>query len=98
MNEWQEYQQQHAGDPVSVPEYMTAEAQEREQQEQTEAQNAERVTELKAGILEQIRQGNSPQGPLYAALECIGILTHDRGWKQGSWHTMTRSNAASKAT
>ena len=42
----------------------------------------EQVARLKASIAQQLQEGNAPQFILYAALQAIGILTHDAEWAQ----------------
>ena len=50
--------------------------------EQLEEQQA--VEDLKAGILQQLEAGNTPELILYSAIKAIGILTNDEAWaKQG---------------
>lgn len=52
----------------------TARSYEERQQERAD------VNRLKDSILNQLEQGNAPQYILYAAIEAIGILTHDEQW------------------
>ena len=44
------------------------------------AQDRETVEQIKAGISQQLAQGNAPQYILYSALRAIGILTQDPAW------------------
>lgn len=51
---------------------------------QEAVQNRETVAQIKAGITQQLAQGNEPQYILYSALQAIGILTNDREWMKAS--------------
>lgn len=46
------------------------------------AQDRETVEQIKAGISQQLAQGNAPQYILYSALRAIGILTQDQAWAE----------------
>ena len=46
------------------------------------------VEKLKAGILQQLEQGNAPQYILYTALKAIGILTHDPEFAEAGQKTL----------
>lgn len=43
-----------------------------------EIKDKEAVEQLKAGMLQQLENGNEPQFVLYTAIKAIGILTHDK--------------------
>lgn len=47
-------------------------------------QERERAEELKASILQQLKQGSAPEVTLYTAVQAIGLLTHDTEWGQAA--------------
>jgi len=54
------------------------------------AQDRETVERIKAGITQQLDQGNEPQYILYSALRAIGILTQDQEWTEASTAALDR--------
>lgn len=62
--------------PAAEREQMQHAATMREQAQERRQDQAQ-IARLKASIIAQLEQGNAPQYILYAALEAIGIATHD---------------------
>lgn len=78
----EEYAARH---PQAAP--AAVEAQAAATAAQTYRERLEEQTEierLKAAISRGLEQGSAPQFILYAALQAIGLLTHDKQWEQAS--------------
>lgn len=70
----------------SIPEPEEEKAAREQQAKQIrQAEQLKEDTEaLKESIAAQLEQGNEPQYILYAAVKCIGSLTHDPEWTQSN--------------
>ena len=78
---FKDFETQHP-EAMPVPEYITQEAAEDHEREQTRQENEQTVAALKESIKKQLIEGNEPQYVLYTAIRTIEILSNDPSWAE----------------